>query len=75
MNERIISYSEAIEIVDQELKKKKSIRIFCEQNDLKYDTVMRIRSGKKEYPIIVQSLLKSIGYKVEIKKMVQFKIS
>lgn len=76
MEEKIVSYEQAIELINLELSKISSISKFCDEHNLRYDTVLKIKNPKFEYqyPKFVFNVLRALGYDIGLIKTTSYKI-
>ena len=74
----ILTYSEALGVVQEKLNglEHNQLKIFCEKNDLTYNTISRVKNNKldKEMPLLIIKIMKAFGFKNEIITEVIFSI-
>ncbi|MHB8260125.1 MAG: hypothetical protein ACYDCN_13105 [Bacteroidia bacterium] len=74
-----ISYKEAIQFILKTLKARKiaektPLTQFCRDHDINYQMLLNIKNnGKGQYPAVIAKVLKSLGYKITVRKEIQYK--
>lgn len=74
-----ITYKKAIEFALKAMKakitdKKIPMTQFCREHNINYQILLNIKNnGKGQYPSVIAKLLETLGYKITIKKKIQYK--
>ena len=75
----VISYKEAIQFILKTLQARKigektPLTQFCRDHDINYQMLLNIKNnGKGQYPAVIAKVLESLGYKITVKKEIQYK--
>ncbi len=73
----LANYKETLRLVSKHLGTIDDLQAYCKQHELNYQIAINVKNGKtdKPYPIQLEKILKSFGYKVSIKKVIMFTFS
>jgi hypothetical protein len=74
-----IPYKKAIEFILKIMKANKigekiPLTQFCREHNINYQIFLNIKNnGKGQYPAVIAKVLESLGYKITVKKEIQYK--
>lgn len=76
---RGVPYKEAVKFILKTLKalkigEKTPLTQFCREHNINYQILLNIKNnGKGQYPSVIAKVLESLGYKITVKKEIQYK--